>query len=295
MVDKKIIHLLGYASGLAGVNSECGLAPFIIQQSIYLQQHVASGQYQWDTIYQPSSLAHLPERREEEIQDLCQQLGRQVAMLVEQQKFFLVLGGDHSSAIGTWSGAYTALHQQGPVGLIWIDAHMDSHVPETSVSGRIHGMPLASLLGYGKARFTQLLSSSPKLNPQQVCLIGVRSYEGGEAEFLKQLNVRVFFIDEVKKRGLSAVFDEAKAIVTRNTAGYGVSLDIDSLDPKQVPGVDVPEPDGIAVQDILQQLKIIGRDSRLIGAEIVEFSPNRDINQITEKIVAELIVALGDG
>jgi arginase len=154
-------------------------------------------------------------------------------------------------------------------------------------------MPLASLLGYGDSRFTAILKPEPKLKPSQVCLIGVRSYEAGEAEFLKQLQVRVYFMDEVKERGLMVVFKEALERVKQGTVGYGLSLDVDSLDPKEAPGVDVPEPDGLNVKDLCEALGEVARDAELKGVEVVEFNPHKDIQQRTEKAIVELIKVLG--
>jgi arginase len=283
MTNDRLVHLLGYASGLGGVNLTCGAGPIEMQTSSYLKDVPG---LQWDAMMQP---AEIKEKREDEIQRLCLTLALKIEALVRQQKFFIVLGGDHTSAIGTWSGAYAGLKEKNRLGLIWIDAHMDSHVPETSETGRVHGMPLASLLGYGNPQFTDMLIPVPKIAPQQLCLIGTRSYEAGEAELLRRLNVKVFFMEEVKQRGLKAVFKEAQEIVSQGTAGYGISLDVDSIDPKEAPGVDVPEQDGLKFQDLIEVLTGARQDTRLVGAEIVEFNPHRDVNKTTEKIVAKLI------
>lgn len=290
-----VIHMLGYASALGGVNPECSEGPLVLEASpelnkLFNQFSKAGIHFQWDAMIKP--LLFESSARADELKRLCQILALRTAELTRQKEFFIVTGGDHTSAIGTWSGVCEAL--EGPLGLIWVDAHMDSHTPATSVSGRFHGMPLASLLGRGDSRFTQLLSSEPKLNPAQLCLIGVRSYEEGEAELLKQLQVRIYFMDEVKQRGLQAVFKEALELVNRGTAGYGLSLDVDSLDPREAPGVDVPEPDGLTVKDLSEALCLVAGDLRLKGVEIVEFNPHKDINQLTEKAIVELIRVLGN-
>lgn len=282
--NKRKIHLLGYASGIAGVNHKCGEAPIALQKTSYLQQ----SQFIWDGIYTPRP----HQSPAEETKRLCLELALNTAKLTKENEFFIVLGGDHTSAIGTWSGVFTALHTKGPFGLIWIDAHMDSHVPETSASGRFHGMPLASLLGYGDQMFTQLLAPLPKVQPHQLCLIGVRSYEPEEARLLKQLNVRVFYIEEVMQRGLQTVFDEALELVNKGTIGYGISLDIDSIDPLEAPAVDVPESGGLKVQELMDVLAQVSHDPRLIGAEIVEFNPSQDKDKITENMILGLIQAI---
>ncbi len=153
-----------------------------------------------------------------------------------------VIGGDHSCAGGTWTGVARML--QGELGLVWIDAHMDSHTPATSHTGRLHGMPLAWLLGQGDDALYGL--SAGVVDPEHVALIGVRSYEPEEKERLDRLGVRVFHIEEVHRRGLDTVAAEALAIAARGTSGFGVSIDLDAVTPEEAPGVGTPVADGIA-------------------------------------------------
>ncbi len=293
-MTKHTIHLLGYASGLGGVHLDCGQGPLVLQESRAFKRLVAELSEKglalhWDALLQPQSCAN-PEARQTEIQRLCQTLALQIAELKRKKEFFMVFGGDHTSAIGTWTGVYEAL--SGPLGLIWVDAHMDSHTPATTESGRTHGMPLASLLGYGDPRFTQLLSPSPKIDPANLCLIGVRSYEAGEEKLLKELGVRLYFMEEVKKRGLAVIFQEALTRVTQGTLGFGLSLDLDSLDPQDAPGVDVPEPDGLRLDELAEALKPVMRDPRLQGIEVAEFDPRQDHEQRTLLAIVKLIEAM---
>ncbi|OGT53306.1 MAG: hypothetical protein A3E84_01685 [Gammaproteobacteria bacterium RIFCSPHIGHO2_12_FULL_42_13] len=287
-MDDKILHLIGYACGSAGAEMGCHNGPNVLQQSAYLteltQQPIS---YQWETLAKPESRSG-----KAFIQAYNLQLAIKVSDLVRQHHFFTVLGGDHSSAIGTWSGVYDACHQQGPLGLIWIDAHMDSHTPETTESGRIHGMPVATLLGYGYSELTSILHYEPKVQPEHLCLIGVRSFEKGEADLLEQLHVRVFFMDEVKHYGIKAILKEAITLVSKGTVGYGISIDIDSLDPNDAPAVDVPEPNGIPAQELCDALSIMANDMRCLGAEIAEFNPHHDKNNQTEQWIIRLLAAL---
>jgi arginase len=206
--------------------------------------------------------------------------------MVNENKKFCVLGGDHSCAIGTWSGVHEAISAKGDLGLIWVDAHMDSHTPETSPSGRVHGMPLAVLLGHGDTSLTSILNSSPKIKPENLCLIGIRSYEPGEAALLEKLKIRIYFMEEVRQRGFVAVLQEAVAHVKQHTHAYGLTIDLDSLDPHEAPGVDVPEENGIHVAELYQGLQSIIQDPQLIATEITEFDPTHDQEQKTEKIIA---------
>lgn len=185
---------------------------------------------------------------------------------------FITLGGDHSCAVGTWSGAARALRPLGSIGLVWIDAHMDMHVPETTWSGYVNGMPVAALLGHGAPLLTGL-AEGPALDPRHVCLVGVRSFEPEEMALARRLGVRVIEMDEVRARGLDAALAEAQAIATAGTVGYGVSLDLDGLDPADVPAVATPEPGGIPAADLAARWGALTGGDTCIGAEIVEYNP----------------------
>jgi len=290
MVNNKPLYLLGYASGIAGAEPGSAEGPIIIQNSPYLSTLLEQGiALQWEKMLQPkpSNAGILSE-----VTELCRQLAQSTAKLTTAKQSFVVLGGDHTSAIGTWSGVAHAKRKEGSLGLIWIDAHMDSHTPETTLSGNLHGMPVACLLGYGEGALTKLCDDLPKLQPENICLIGIRSYEQGEVNLLKKLNVKIFYMDEVKQRGITAVLQEAREIVSRNTTGYGISIDIDSMDPHDAPGTGVAEPDGIVANDLCAALTRYAQDPYLIGLEIAEFDPRRDHEHMTEKLVIKLIATV---
>jgi arginase len=211
--------------------------------------------------------------------------------LVAGDERFLVIGGDHSCAIGTWSGVAAAWRDVGPLGLIWIDAHMDMHVPETSHSGAIHGMPVACLLGYGACKLTSIAGTRPALASEHLCLLGVRSFESEEAELAERLGVRVIGMDEVRARGIAAALAEAKAIATDGTAGFGISLDLDVFDPADAPGVGTPEPGGVRAAAFLDAWERLGRDLRCPGLEIAEYSPSRDKRGRTARLMTALVSA----
>lgn len=202
----------------------------------------------------------------------------------------LVIGGDHSCAIGTWSGIAKA--KNAPIGLLWIDAHLDSHTPETSESHRVHGMPLATLLGEGDPLLSQLSGRNQAVNPNYCVVIGARSYEAPEPLRLARLGVRVYTIEEIKLRGLTAVFNEAWRKVAASPTGFGVSLDLDVLDPDYAKGVSVPEDNGLSAKALIHQLKMQPFKERLIGLEIVELNPLKDFRGETRKTLSQLIRAL---
>jgi len=295
MMNRKDLHLIGYASGMGGPrpfpNSSDG--PLVLQRSAHFASLKNFGMtLHWENILKPSS--EPVKDKLDLIKVQCQKLADETSSLVKEKKFFIVMGGDHTAAIGTWSGVKSALQTQA-LGLIWIDAHLDSHTPKTTQTGNIHGMPLACLLNEGDISLTHLKVSVPKIKPEHLCIIGARSFEPAEEALLKKRNVRIFYMDEVKKRGIMAVARDALQIVTQGTAYFGISLDIDSIDPTEAPGVDVPEPNGISADDICNALAFFSGDPALIGAEIVEFDPHEDKDHKTEKLIMRLTAAIALG
>jgi arginase len=285
---KDSIALLSYASGLGARLSGCGQGPIQLRTSPYIDklQHCL----EWDTALEPQEfnqgLAAL-----NSIADLSQKLAMAAARLIRKQQFFITLGGDHTCAIGTWSGVAGALDPQS-LGLIWIDAHLDSHTPQTTHSGNIHGMPAAILLGYGPPELTQVFSHKHKLRPENMCFIGIRSYEPEEQHFLEKMNVRIFYMAEIQKRGITAVFEEAISHVKKNSDFLGVSLDLDAISPEFAPGVGSPEPNGIDPNSLYQGMALILKQKELIAAEIAEYNPSLDQGFKTEQIIASIIAQI---
>jgi arginase len=226
------------------------------------------------------------------VREVCLRLADDVHVALEERRFPLVVGGDHSCAVGTWSGARRWLGGRGPLGLVWVDAHMDSHTFATTPSGALHGMPLACLLGYGDAALTGIAGATPKLLPQHVCLLGVRSYEDGEAALLRSLGVRVIDMAEIHIRGVEASLAEALSIARSGTAGYGLSLDLDVLDPGEEPGVGSPEADGLPRRELQRALHQLWHDPALLAMEIVEYNPHRDRAQMTAWAAGDLFRAV---
>jgi arginase len=279
----KTIHLIGYAYGDAGKDPEAYKGPNTLASSLILQR--SGVKYDWETILKQESTGNIIN----DLKTINTNLSKYVSEQLHHNKATVVLGGDHTSAIGTWSGAWENVRQKGDLGLIWIDAHMDSHTPETSETGRIHGMPLAVLLGAGEKELTNISYPYPKLKPHNVCLIGVRSYEEGEAKFLKDLGVRIFFMDEVNEKGMGKVMQEAVDHVSKYTVGFGISLDIDGIDPIDAPAVSVPEDGGIRADDLLFSIPLALTHPNYLLTEIVEFNPGKDKQNLTEKLIIKLL------
>ncbi len=217
------------------------------------------------------------------IRDFNLRLMKTVRKAVQNGSFPVVLGGDHSIAVGTWN-AFDV-----PFGLLWIDAHLDSHTEKTTPSGAYHGMPAAALLGHGIPEMAHLVKKHPVLKPQNLAFIGARSFEKGETELLSKLNVKVYFMDEVHERGLKEIIPEAIAHVMRGVSHYGVSLDLDVFNVEEAPGVGSPEEGGIRKGELLPLLSQLSKDPRLLAFELLEFNPERDIDHKTRELVFEIL------
>ncbi len=218
-------------------------------------------------------------------------LAEAVLPLARSGAQLLVLGGDHSCAVGSWSGIAQALRPHGRLGLIWVDAHLDAHTPDSSESNAPHGMPLAALLGHGSAASTQLFGWSGKVRPDQLVVIGARSYESAERQLLDSLGVQVIYMEEVARRGFEACFAQAQATVSAGCAGWGVSVDIDGLDPGDAPATGTPVAHGIALAQATAALRGCRDDPRFVGLEIVEYNPLHDFGGKTARAVMALAVA----
>jgi arginase len=203
--------------------------------------------------------------------------------------FPIIIGGDHSIAIGTWAALVQIYQAKEEFGLIWVDAHMDAHTYETSPSKAYHGMPLAALLGYGEKELTELGGFKPKINPKHLVLIGIRSFEIGEKLLLEKLGVRIIYMDEVKQKGFKDCFAEALRVVTNGTKGFGVSIDMDAFDPAYALGVGSPALGGLMPQEVLMALKQLKNHSALKALEIVEYNPILDIGGKTLQLVYEVV------
>ena len=285
---KRTVCIVGAASGRGARNEGCEAGPEVLRRSQLSTRLWQAGLDPiWDATIQPEATTDDTAA----VRGVCTRLARRVLNIIERGAFPLVVGGDHSCAIGTWSGVAAAVRSRGPLGLIWIDAHMDAHTPATSPSGALHGMPLACLLGHGEPSLVAAIEGQA-LAPHRVCLIGVRSFEPDEAELLSRLGVRVFSMDEVAKRGLPAVMSEAQAIATRGTAGYGVTIDLDVIDPAEAPGVGSPVPWGLECAALTDALAAMKDDPRLIAAEIAEYNPRIDNEAQTAGVVVQLATAL---
>ncbi len=219
----------------------------------------------------------------------CDVVAHHVRDLVLGDQFPIVVGGDHAVAVGTWSGVTEAYKAWGEFGLLWIDAHMDAHTPQTTPSFAYHGMPVASLLGYGPEVLTGLLSAHKKIHPSHLVLFGVRSFESGEHHLLTRLGVRIFYMDEIRSRGVTVCMREALGLITQKTRRFGVSMDLDAFDPTVAPGVGSPEPGGLFPDDVLPALTCVWQHPGFSAFELVELNPEIDPQGRTAALAQDIL------
>jgi arginase len=200
--------------------------------------------------------------------------------------FPLVIGGDHSIAIGTIKGV---LRKVKRLGIIWFDAHSDANTAETSPSGNIHGMSLAVSLGFGHPDLVSIGGEHAKVNPDNVAIIGARSIDPGEKKFLQERGVHVFTIKEIDGLGMKRVVEQALSIASDGTDGVHLSLDMDAMDPTEAPGVGTPVLGGLSYRESHLAMEMIGESRLLVSAELVEVNPILDHSNRTAKTAVSLI------
>ena len=279
------IRIIGAASGIGAQDKACADGPVAFHHSQAWHELEHHALVDWGrTLFVPDDDGASTVGR---IAELCRHLADEVALTLGADEFPVVIGGDHSVAIGTWSGVARVLGE--PLGLLWIDAHLDSHTPETSYSGAIHGMPLACLLGRGDKRLLNLGLTGPQVSAAHTVVLGARSYEPEEFELLQRLGVRIIGDEEIQQRGFATCLDEALAIVAGAPAGFGVTLDLDAINPQLAPGVGSPEPDGLITYDVLTAMHWLAGQPGLKALEIAEYNPDRDRHGATAGLMAGLI------
>ena len=235
-----------------------------------------------------------------EIAGVLEALAGRVRQVRAAGRLPVVLGGDHSIAVGTVSGmagAPGAGRSRRRIGLLWIDAHTDANTPETSPSGNLHGMPLAAILGKGPEALTRVGgfgAGTGRLSPANAVVIGARSVDPEEAAVVASLGVRVCTMEEVDRRGISPVIDEALDLVLDGTAGFHLSLDVDALDPTVAPGVGTPVAGGLTVREVHTMMERVAASGGLRSLEVAEVNPVLDLrNQTAELAVHFVASALG--
>lgn len=228
------------------------------------------------------------------ILETCQDLAGRVRRVLEDGDTPLVLGGDHSIAMGTVSGVSSFLHQKGEkLGLIWFDAHGDMNTPESSPSGNIHGMPLAHLLGLGDPDLAGIEGFLPKIDPENVALIGIRDIDDRERDIIHGSGIRTFTMSEIDRDGIAEVTKKALEVVTAGTAGFHVSFDVDGCDPTVIPGSGTLVPGGVTYREAHYLLEECARceTGTMLSMEVVELNPFLDQGNISAERARDLILS----
>ena len=231
----------------------------------------------------------------DEIAETCKDLGEAVQKSLEENFFPLVLGGDHSIAAGAASGVASFFRKdKKDIGYIWLDAHGDMNTPESSPSGNVHGMPLASIMGYGPTELVDLMGFKPKVEPGNIVIVGARDLDAQERKMMKKSGVHVFTMREIDERGMREVMSDALKYAMDDTAGIAVSLDMDFVDPSDAPGVGTPVRGGVTYREAHLAMEMIADSEAMASLEVVEINPVIDEHNRTALLGVELILsALG--
>ena len=240
-------------------------------------------------------LEDIKARYKPQILSVCTELAVRVKELMDTGVFPLVIGGDHSIAMGTVSGVAAHFRERGEeMGLIWFDAHGDMNIPGVSPSGNIHGMPLAHLLGRGDPDLAGILGFSPKLNPDKVVLIGIRDIDAGERKIINESGIHVFTMRDIDEIGMAKVARRTMEIVTNGTAGFHMSFDVDGCDPSVIPGSGTLVPGGVRYREAHLLLEYCADSGQLTSMEVVELNPFLDHGNVSAETTLRLITsALG--
>jgi len=230
-----------------------------------------------------------------EIAETCHGLAEMVERTMGENFLPIVLGGDHSIVVGSMSGVSQHLRKSSQrAGYLWLDAHGDMNTPETSPSGNVHGMPLASIIGYGAPALVDLLEFKPKVEPRNVALVGLRDLDARERRLVKESGVHVFTMRDIDERGMRDVMTEALRITTDDTSGAAVSLDMDFVDPADAPGVGTPVRGGVTYREAHLAMEMIADSHSMLSLEVVEINPVIDERNRTALLGVELVLsALG--
>ncbi len=217
-------------------------------------------------------------------------LARHAEKIMAKGRFPLILGGDHSIAVGTISGiAAFARRRRKKVGVLWVDAHGDLNTPSTSPSGNVHGMPLAALLGHGPSDLKNVGGKFKKVDPDNVVLVGIRSLDDGERKLIEQTGVHVYTMTDIDRQGIHRVMKKALAKVTSNTDFVHVSFDLDAVDPTIAPGVGTPVKGGLDYREAHLIMELIYEAKVMTSLEIVEVNPILDEHNTSAEFAVEIV------
>lgn len=294
--QKKPIHIIGVPLDLGASRRGTDAGPSAVRVAGLSASLVKLG-YEVTVesdIPVPTMETRHPESRKarfkSEILEVCERLAVATRDTLDAGDIPLVIGGDHSIAMGTIAGvAAHYRNKDADIGLIWFDAHGDMNLPGTSPSGNIHGMPLAHVLGYGDPDLSNILDQCPAVKPENVVLIGIRDIDDHEREFIRTSGIKVFTMSDIDELGMTHVCQETLKIVNANTAGFHISFDVDGCDPSVIPGSGTLVPGGVSFREAHQLLENCAKTGRMTSMEVVELNPFLDQANVSAERAVTLI------
>jgi arginase len=226
------------------------------------------------------------------ITKVCEELADETADAAAEGDVPLVLGGDHSLVAGSLAGAARHFAAQGEsVGCVYLDTHGDLHMPSTSLTGNVHGMPLAHLLGHGDARFASIAGTRPALSASQLALVGIRDLDKPEKDAIREWGITCFTMRHIDELGLEEVMRRAIAVATSNTDRLWVSCDMDWVDPSDAPGVGTPVRGGATYREAQLAMEMLADTGKIVGLDIVETNPVLDERNRTAELAVQLAMS----
>jgi arginase len=296
------VHVIGVPLDLGGARRGVDMGPSAFRIAGLGERVAGLGYAVSDKGDLPAPIPETQEQRDErkkyirDITKVCQKLYQTALMSLEEGAMPLVLGGDHSLAAGSVGAAaeWAKKTKELPLGLLWIDAHGDMNTPATSLSGNVHGMPLAALLGPEPAELSRLGGFSPKVLPAHTVLIGVRNLDEREKVAVRDSHVHVFTMKDIDRQGIASIVEQAVNLAGNGTAGIHVSFDLDVCDPMIAPGVGTPVKGGLDYREAHLMMEIIADSDLLTSLDMVEANPTLDVQNTTAQLGTELVLsALG--
>jgi arginase len=296
------IHVIGVPLDLGGNRRGVDMGPSAFRIAGLGERVAALGHTVVDKGDLPTPIPETQELRDErkkyvrDIAKVCTKLYQTALMSLEEGAMPLVLGGDHSLAAGSVAAAAEAARKTRdlPIGLLWVDAHGDMNTPATSLSGNVHGMPLASVLGPEPSELARIGGFSPKVLPAHTVLIGVRNLDDTEKIAVRDSHVHVFTMKDIDRQGIASIVEQAVNLAGNGTAGIHVSFDMDVCDPLIAPGVGTPVKGGLDYREAHMVMEIVADSGLLTSLDMVEVNPTLDVQNTTAQLGTELVLsALG--
>jgi arginase len=296
------VHVIGVPLDLGGNRRGVDMGPSAFRIAGLSERVTALGHTVVDKGDLPAPIPETQALRDErkkyirDIAKVCTKVFQSALMSLEEGAMPLVLGGDHSLGAGSVAAAaeWARKTKEVPIGLLWVDAHGDVNTPASSLSGNVHGMPLAALLGPEPSELSRIGGFTPKVLPAHTVLIGVRNLDDTEKVALRNSNVHVFTMKDIDRQGIASIVEQAVNLAGNGTAGIHVSFDMDVCDPTIAPGVGTPVKGGLDYREAHMVMEIVADSGLLTSLDMVEVNPTLDVQNATAQLGTELVLsALG--